>query len=33
LFDETGEQHDFYAIRFILESSDGRPDHAASAAP
>jgi hypothetical protein len=32
LFDETGEQHDYYAIRFILESSDGRPDHAASAA-
>jgi hypothetical protein len=32
LFDEAGEQHDYYAIRFILESSDGRPDHAASAA-
>jgi hypothetical protein len=32
LFDETGEQHDYYAIRFILEPSDGRPDHAAAAA-
>jgi hypothetical protein len=32
LFDETGEQHDYYAIRFIVEPSDGRPDHAASAA-
>jgi hypothetical protein len=32
LFDEAGEQHDYYAIRFILESSDGRPDHAAAAA-
>lgn len=24
LFDETGEQHDYYAIRFILEPSHGR---------
>jgi hypothetical protein len=24
LFDETGEQHDYYAIRFILEPSRGR---------
>jgi hypothetical protein len=32
LFDETGEQHDYYAIRFIMEPSYGRPDHAAAAA-
>jgi hypothetical protein len=32
LFDETGEQHDYYAIRFIMEPSNGRPDHAAAAA-
>jgi hypothetical protein len=32
LFDETGEQHDYYAIRFILEPADGRADHAAAAA-
>jgi hypothetical protein len=33
LFDETGEQHDYYAIRFILEPSDGCADNAAAAAP
>ncbi len=32
LFDETGEQHDYYAIRFILEPSHGRADDAAPAA-
>jgi hypothetical protein len=32
LFDETGEQHDYYAIRFILESSDGRADNTATEA-
>ncbi len=32
LFDETGEQHDYYAIRFILEQSNGRADHANAAA-
>jgi hypothetical protein len=32
LFDETGEQHDYYAIRFILEPVDGRADHATAAA-
>ena len=32
LFDETGEQHDYYAIRFILEPSNGRADNAAAAA-
>lgn len=32
LFDETGEQHDYYAIRFILEPSHGRADHQAAAA-
>jgi hypothetical protein len=32
LFDETGEQHDYYAIRFILEPSDGRTEHATAAA-
>ena len=32
LFDEAGEQHDFYAIRFILEPSDGRADDPAAAA-
>jgi hypothetical protein len=32
LFDETGEQHDYYAIRFILEPSNGRADHANAAA-
>ena len=32
LFDETGEQHDYYAIRFIVEPSDGRADHPAAAA-
>lgn len=26
LFDETGDQHDYYAIRFILEPSYGRAD-------
>jgi hypothetical protein len=33
LFDESGEQHDYYAIRFILEPSDGRTDNTAAAAP
>jgi hypothetical protein len=32
LFDETGEQHDYYAIRFILEPSNGRTDHTEAAA-
>ena len=32
LFDETGEQHDYYAIRFILEPSDGCADNTAAAA-
>ncbi len=32
LFDETGEQHDYYAIRFILEPSHGRADDQAAAA-
>ena len=32
VFDETGEQHDYYAIRFIMEPSNGRADHAAAAA-
>ena len=32
LFDEAGEQHDYYAIRFILEPSDGRADDSAAAA-
>jgi hypothetical protein len=32
LFDETGEQHDYYAIRFTLEPSDGRADNQAAAA-
>jgi len=32
LFDETGEQHDYYAIRFILEPSNGRADDQAAAA-
>ncbi len=32
LFDEAGEQHDFYAIRFILEPSHGRADDPAAAA-
>ena len=31
LFDETGEQHDYYAIRFILEPSHGRADNNAAA--
>ena len=26
MFDQSGEQHDYYAIRFILESPDGRVD-------
>lgn len=30
VFDETGEQHDYYAIRFILELSDGRADDEAT---
>jgi hypothetical protein len=32
LFDETGEQHDYYAIRFNLEPSDGRADNTTAAA-
>jgi len=32
LFDETGEQHDYYAIRFIREPSHGRADDQAAAA-
>ena len=32
LFDETGEQHDYFAIRFILDPADGRADHATAAA-
>jgi hypothetical protein len=28
LFDETGEQHDYFAIRFILDPTDGRAGHA-----
>ncbi|HME23728.1 MAG TPA: hypothetical protein VKI44_20780 [Acetobacteraceae bacterium] len=32
LFDETGEQHDYYAIRFILEPSDGCADNTTAAA-
>jgi hypothetical protein len=32
LFDETGEQHDYYAIRFILEPSNGRAEHTEAAA-
>jgi len=32
LFDETGEQHDYYAIRFIQEPSHGRADNPAAAA-
>ena len=32
LFDETGDQHDYYAIRFILEPSRGRADDRAAAA-
>ncbi len=32
LFDEAGEQHDYYAIRFIGEPSHGRADDQAAAA-
>ena len=32
LFDEAGEQHDYYAIRFILEPSHGRAVDPAAAA-
>jgi len=32
LFDEAGEQHDYYAVRFILEPSHGRADDPAAAA-
>jgi len=32
LFDEAGAQHDYYAIRFILEPSHGRADDPAAAA-
>ena len=31
VFDEAGEQHDYYAIRFILEPSHGRADDHAAA--
>jgi hypothetical protein len=31
LFDEAGEQHDYYAIRFILEPSHGRVDNSTAA--
>lgn len=32
LFDETGEQHDYYAIRFIQDPADGRTDDSETAA-
>lgn len=32
LFDEAGEQHDYYAIRFILEPSNGCAGNSATAA-
>ena len=32
LFDETGEQHDYFAIRFILEPPHGRAGNTAAAA-
>ncbi len=32
LYDETGEQHDYFAIRFIVESPHGRADNTAAAA-
>jgi hypothetical protein len=32
VFDETGEQHDYYAIRFILGLADGSAEHAEAAA-
>jgi len=32
MFDETGAQHDYYAIRYILDPSDGRSDNQAPAA-
>jgi hypothetical protein len=32
LFDETGEQHDYFAIRFIVESPHGRADDTSAAA-
>jgi len=32
LFDEAGEQHDYYAIRFILEPSNGRAGNSATTA-
>jgi hypothetical protein len=32
LFDEAGEQHDYYAIRYILDPADGRSDHQDAAA-
>ncbi len=32
MFDQSGDQHDYYAIRFILEPSDGRVDEQAAAA-
>jgi hypothetical protein len=31
LFDEAGEQHDYYAIRFIFEPADGSAEHATAA--
>jgi hypothetical protein len=32
LFDETGEQHDYFAVRFIMELPHGRADDTAAAA-
>ena len=32
VFDEVGEQHDYYAIRFIQGSHNGRAEHATAAA-
>ena len=32
VFDEVGEQHDYYAIRFILGPPNGRAEHAPAAA-
>ena len=32
LFDEAGEQHDYFAIRFIVEPSHGRADNTTAAA-
>jgi len=30
VFDERGASHDYFAIRFVLESPDGRAEHAAA---